>query len=69
MPSVPGRGRLSTGVSTGRRGGYLRAMAERTPTEPERDDEDLRPTDDEPADFFDDPEVPDLGDVDDNLNA
>jgi hypothetical protein len=44
-------------------------MAERTPTEPERDDEDLRPTDDERADFFDDPEVPDLGDVDDNLNA
>ena len=46
-------------------------MGERTPTEPEpeRDDEDLRPTDDEPADFFDDPEVPDLGEVDDNLNA
>jgi hypothetical protein len=42
-------------------------MADQTPNEPER--EELRPTDDEPADFFDDPEVPDLGDVDDNLNA
>ena len=68
---MPGRGRLSSGVSTGSRGGYPRTMAEHTPTEPEpeRDDEDLRPTDDERADFFDDPEVPDLGDVDDNLNA
>jgi hypothetical protein len=48
-------------------------MIERTPNDPDdlesRDDEELLPTDDEPADLFEDPETPDLGDVDGNLYA
>jgi hypothetical protein len=49
-------------------------MTERTPIEPapiepELDEDELLPTDEEPAGFFEDPETPDLGDVDDNLNA
>jgi hypothetical protein len=40
------------------------------PVEPdERDDEELLPTDEEPAELFEDPETPDLGDAEDNLNA
>ena len=48
-------------------------MNDRIPNPPDdleqRDDEELRPTDEEPADLFEDPEAPDLGDVDENLNA
>jgi hypothetical protein len=46
-----------------------RTPIEPVPSEPEADEGELLPTDEEPAGFFEDPETPDLGDVDGNLNA
>jgi hypothetical protein len=48
-------------------------VIERIPNEPDdleqREAEELLPTDDEPAELFEDPETPDLGDTEENLNA